>query len=408
MPLVAIDGIELLDELGHGGMGVVYRARQLRLDRFVAVKLVADEHATDPRFRARFVDEAKLLARLDHPGIVAVHDWGEIDECCYLVMELVDGKSLSDLMPLPALRAVEIACALCDALAHAHAHGIVHRDVKPSNVLVTDHGIKLVDFGIARAIRTRTATTTQWAGTPKYMAPEAFAGAPIDPRLDIYAVGVLLRDVIASDESMTMPAVLEPVLRRAMALDPEHRYGSVHALRADLERALTGVVAPRRRARLGLLTLCGAALVVALVLGAMPVRDVAAGAPRFEPPTVAPRVKPPAVAPRVAPPDRPQHPIATRHEPVRHKPIAARMPPKQKPARVVPGTLVVKARPWAHVTIDAQTVSRAEPPAGVYELAPGDHVVTLENSHTKRRELRRVRVAPGGTTTLAVDLRGSP
>src|SRR5262249_19710341 len=156
------------------------------------------ELAADPDFEARFAREARALATLAHPNIVAIHDFGTgPDGQNHLVMEFVGGGTLADRLPLPRDQALDVAVQLCEALAYAHANGIVHRDIKPENVLFDDRGrVKLADFGIARMIDAPAAgqaptRPTLVMGTPMYMAPEARAGAPPDPRMDIYAMGVL-------------------------------------------------------------------------------------------------------------------------------------------------------------------------------------------------------------------------
>ena len=246
-----IPGLELEAEIGRGGMGRVFRARHLGLGRTLAVKLLPSELAADPEFRARFEREARTLARLDHPGIVRVHDFGVSDDGqCYLVMEW-GGVSLRERMPVSLGRAVEIACLVCDALAHAHAQGIVHRDIKPENVLIDEQErVRLTDFGIARLIAAQgdggTLTSpSRVFGTPDYMAPEARAGLRPDARMDIYALGVLLQYMVTGrvddDLSGTMPTSLAVIVRRAKAWDPGSRPQTAEILRRELERALPTV-----------------------------------------------------------------------------------------------------------------------------------------------------------------------
>jgi serine/threonine-protein kinase len=241
------DSLELLEEIGRGGMGSVHRARHLRLGRDVAVKFISERWAADPAFERRFEREARALAQLNHPGIVAVHDFGRDGGRSYLVMEYVDGRPLAALLPLPAERAIEIAAQLCDALAYAHARGVVHRDVKPANVLVDAAGrAKLSDFGIARLLAGERADTTATAGvlgTPAYMAPEALAGAPPDPRMDVYALGVVLYEMITGRPPQGDLAGLSPpldrIVRRALATDLAERYPGAEAMGRDLASART-------------------------------------------------------------------------------------------------------------------------------------------------------------------------
>ena len=232
-------------ELGRGGMGRVFRARDERLGRAVAVKVLRPESAANPDFRARFAREARLLAQLEHPGIVAVHDFGTTPAGDgYLVMQLVSGGSIADRLPLPVADALAIAVELCGALAYAHGRGIIHRDIKPENVLIGDDGrARLSDFGIARLVDptpedgplTRPSLVL---GTPGYMAPEARAGARPDPRMDVYAVGALLAHMLTgrhpdvadggppiSGGAATphVPAAIAAVIARATAVDPARR-----------------------------------------------------------------------------------------------------------------------------------------------------------------------------------------
>ncbi len=150
--------LEILQCLGRGGMGVLYKARQPRLDRLVALKILAPEKEQDPQFAERFAREAKALARLSHPNIVTVHDFGETNGLYYLIMEFVDGMSLRQLLlagRMPPEQALGIVPKICDALQYAHEMGVVHRDIKPENVLLDKHGrVKIADFGIAKIVTT--------------------------------------------------------------------------------------------------------------------------------------------------------------------------------------------------------------------------------------------------------------
>ena len=191
--------------VAHGGMATVYRATDTRLERTVAVKVMARRYADDPQFVARFTREAKASARLSSPHVVAVHDYGTDASTgvAYLVMELVPGRNLRQLLqqegPLPPARAVELVDQVLQALAAAHAAGLVHRDVKPENVLVTDDGrTKVADFGLARAMESdsQSATTGPLLGTVAYLAPEQLENGDADARTDVYATGVLLWELL--------------------------------------------------------------------------------------------------------------------------------------------------------------------------------------------------------------------
>jgi tRNA A-37 threonylcarbamoyl transferase component Bud32 len=257
LPLLGADALVLEAELGHGGMGRVFRARDEKLGRAVAVKVLRPESVANPDFRARFAREARTLARLEHPGIVAVHDFGTTpDGDGYLVMQLVSGGSIADRLPLPVADALTIAIDVCGALAYAHGRGIVHRDIKPENVLIGDDGrARLSDFGIARLVDptpedgplTRQSLVL---GTPGYMAPEARAGARPDPRMDVYAVGALLQHMLTGrhpdggsrppmDGTTRMPAAIAAVIARAMAVDPAQRIADAKTLGDELTALAT-------------------------------------------------------------------------------------------------------------------------------------------------------------------------
>ena len=189
----------LLERLGAGGMSVVWRARDEVLDRDVAVKALSADPAADPELMRRIYAEARAAAGLRHPNVVAVYDYGEADDggraVPYVVMELVGGRSAADLLsggPLPWRSAVLIAAQVGAALAAAHAHGIVHRDVKPSNVMVTASGVKLVDFGISAAVGEADGSGAELLGTPAYLAPERLDRGQVRPATDVYALGLLL------------------------------------------------------------------------------------------------------------------------------------------------------------------------------------------------------------------------
>ena len=180
---------EILECLGRGGMGVVYKARQKSLNRLVAIKILAPDREHEPRFAERFAREAELLARLNHPHIVTIHDFGETGGLFYLVMEFVDGVNLRDLLrdgKLEPKQALAIVPPICEALQYAHDKGIVHRDIKPENLLLDREGrIKIADFGIAALM----GADGENSGTPPYMAPEQGGDRTgIDHRADLYAL----------------------------------------------------------------------------------------------------------------------------------------------------------------------------------------------------------------------------
>ena len=263
----------VLAELGRGAMGVVYKARDPQLDRLVAIKsvrrdlgLAAEE---DGLLRKRVYQEAMAAGRLTHPNIVAIHDVVELDEIPYIVMEYVEGRTLADLIaaqgPLPPPQAVRFVSEVCSGLDYAHARGVVHRDIKPGNILVTAGGMaKVSDFGIARIAGSRVTRTGAFLGTPAYMAPEQLRGRAPDARTDVFAAGVTLYEALAgappfdgddlaavlyqiihevpapvSERNPAVPRPLEPVIERAMAKDPEARYPTAREFGEALNQAMT-------------------------------------------------------------------------------------------------------------------------------------------------------------------------
>lgn len=269
MPGSRIGRFRLLDQLGQGGMGVVFRALEENLGREVALKVIAPLWAHDPEFRARFTREARAQASLESAHVVAVYAHGEEDGHLYLASQLVPGGDLRQLIRADGtpgdVRALEIIEQVAAGLADAHAAGLVHRDIKPANVLVRRPGptrAYLADFGIARRMDAAASRTTSTAGTPSYMAPELHAGALASPATDIYALGCVLwvaltgtqpyprpadHLVIAAHESEPVPQLpggsamvhaTNRILRTAMAKDPAERYRSAAEMRGDLQAAL--------------------------------------------------------------------------------------------------------------------------------------------------------------------------
>jgi Tol biopolymer transport system component/predicted Ser/Thr protein kinase len=216
--------------LGAGGMGEVYRAVDTRLDRKVAIKVCAEQ------FSGRFEREARAISALNHPHICTLYDVGPN----YLVMELVEGETLSARLrkgPLPIDQALRYGAEIADALAAAHAKGIIHRDLKPANVMVTKSGVKVLDFGLAKTQRDETLTGRAIMGTPAYMAPEQREGRECDARTDIYALGLVLREMATGSR---VPAHLEHVVERCIANDPDDRWQAASDVRKELEWTSAG------------------------------------------------------------------------------------------------------------------------------------------------------------------------
>ena len=293
-------GYRLEELIGQGGMGVVYRATDLRLRRQVALKVMAPELALDELFRKRFARESELAMSLEHPNVVPIYDAGEVDGCLYIAMRHVEGTDLRTLLRAEGALAPERAVVICrqvaDALDAAHASGLVHRDVKPSNVLLDARGhAYLADFGLTRQLAEQGADfgSGRSLGTPAYLAPEQIEGGPVDHRADIYSLGCFLFECLtgeapfardsrlavvwahleeeppsASERRPELPEAIDPVLRTAMAKDPEARYATCEALVAAAEDAL-GLAARATPPRRATLALAAAAVAALAVVGAV-------------------------------------------------------------------------------------------------------------------------------------------
>ncbi len=242
--------------LGHGGMGAVYKGRQPDLDRPVAIKLLPAEIAADEQFIARFRREARTLAKLQHSGIVSVYDFGQTSEGhLYFVMEFVEGTDLHKILQGPGLnpaQSLELISQVCDALHYAHSKGVIHRDIKPGNILVTSDGrVKLADFGLARPIKGESSVLTGrnvMMGTADYMAPEQRDGHA-DQRADIYALGVMLYEMLTGkrphgvfnppSHRVQLDIRLDQVVLKALQQAPERRYQQVSEMKTDVDRIRT-------------------------------------------------------------------------------------------------------------------------------------------------------------------------
>src|SRR5512141_3070325 len=264
---------EILAPLGAGGMGEVYRARDSRLRRDVAIKVLPPELATDPDRNQRFEQEARAASGLNHHNIVTIHDIGSSDSTVFIAMELVEGKTLREILlagALPTRRLLDIACQIADGLAKAHSAGIVHRDLKPENVMVSKDGVvKILDFGLAKLLKNQpeegtdvpTATRAGTVmGTVGYMSPEQASGEPVDFRSDQFSLGSILYEMASGKRAFeratgaeTLTAIIreeaEPLGRlaasvpgpfrwlveRCLQKDPEERYASTRDLARDLK-----------------------------------------------------------------------------------------------------------------------------------------------------------------------------
>jgi class 3 adenylate cyclase/DNA-binding beta-propeller fold protein YncE len=288
-------GYRIEEQIGHGGMGIVYRAYDLRLKRTVALKLVTPELALDERFRERFARETEIAMSLEHPNVVPIHDAGDVAGRLYLAMRLVAGTDLRKLLraegALEPSRALAICRQVANALDAAHAKGLVHRDVKPSNILLDEaEHVYLADFGLTRRLEEKGAQAGEGrsVGTPAYLAPEQIEGGPVDERADVYSLGCVLYECLtgeapfvdgsrlavawahlegeppsASERDSDLPEAIDPVLRGAMAKSPDERCRTCAALIEAADAAFGIRSRPRRRRRL-LAAALGAAAIAAV------------------------------------------------------------------------------------------------------------------------------------------------
>ncbi|MFN7140784.1 MAG: serine/threonine-protein kinase, partial [Limisphaerales bacterium] len=272
--------LEILELLGRGGMGAVYKARQKELDRIVALKILPPGVGDDPAFSERFTREAKALARLNHPNIVTLYEFGRADGLFFFLMEFVDGVNLRQLLNtgrVASREALAIVPQICDALQYAHDQGIVHRDIKPENILMDRRGrVKVADFGLAKLMATesfrvppsasggpgerlkpglQTSALTDAGkimGTPQYMAPEQKERPlEVDHRADIYALGVVFYQMLTGElpgQRIEPPSTkvqidvrLDEIVLRALEQDPERRYGQASVFKTQVESVASGV-----------------------------------------------------------------------------------------------------------------------------------------------------------------------
>ena len=435
---LAPERYELLETLGQGAMGVVYKARDRELDRVVAIKTIQRHAGADlDAIAGRLSQEARTAARLSHPGIVAVYDVGRHAGTPYVVMEYFTGRTLTELLeagPLAPDRAVHVALQVCRALAYAHAQGVVHRDVKSSNIMI-DAGwhAKLADFGVAHVVDKPANEAGMMIGTPAYMAPEHAAGGDADARSDLFSLGVVLyealtgvkpfagedvarvlHDVVHVDpvppreKNFAVPPALDVVVRRAMSKDPADRYPDAAAFAEAL--AQSGVLVEslaverwlshaRRRSTL---LVAGLLVVIGVAVGVYVRGRVA------EPP--APAISPePAAAAPAEPPDAPLRP---RERARAGAAAATSTPPADAPAPPAPaaepeapaptgkpGCLSVNAVPFATVYVDGRDMG--DTPQACLRVTPGRHRVHFQWSD-KRSPEHVVELGPQHTADNAL------
>ncbi len=242
--------------LGHGGMGIVYKARQVDLDRFVALKILRPNISLEQGFAERFLREARALAKLSHPNIISVFDFGRKDALYYFIMEYIDGTNLRQIErsgQLSPAAALEIVPQICSALQYAHDNGVVHRDIKPENILLTKSGeVRIADFGLAKIAgsdeQIQLTGTWQVMGTPHYMAPEQFEKpATVDHRADIYSLGVVIYELLTGElpigrfqlpsEKAKVDVRLDEVVMKSLDKEPNRRYQRVTDVASAVEAA---------------------------------------------------------------------------------------------------------------------------------------------------------------------------
>ena len=405
-PGVKLGPYEILGPLGAGGMGQVWKARDTRLDREVAIKIIAHDKSEDATLQSRFEREARALSALNHPNIVAVYDVGEHEGGRYIVSELVRGESLRQVLsrgPLPADRLIPLATQIANALAAAHSAGIVHRDLKPENIMITGEGnVKILDFGLARRTRLQSrpseSTVTQTTatqpgmvmGTAGYMSPEQICGEEIDGRSDIFSMGVVLYEMASgarafhgrsSIEMMSavlkddptklhtrVSGVLDRIIWRCLQKDPAKRFQNA----AELNSALEALGGRAQRSGVRLSWVAGAAAVIAIAAG---------GYLQFgRKPAVAPSpaakaaVVPQAAVPPPAPPAMTAAPEVTTPKPAPSKPHA------EKKAAVSPandasyeqayerGMVLLSQRRWQQAADELSEAIRLKPDSGMAYL----------------------------------------
>ncbi len=290
----------IIRKLGSGGMANVYLAEDQELGRRVAIKILNDRHANDDQFVERFRREAKNAAGLSHPNIVSIYDRGEAEGTYYIAMEFLDGRSLKELIvsrgPAPVHVAIDYARKILDALRFAHRNGIVHRDIKPHNVIVDAEGrVKVTDFGIARAGASQMTEVGSIIGTAQYLSPEQAKGAPVDQTSDLYSVGIVLYELLTGKVPFTgdspveiamkhisampeppsalrddVPADLDKIILRALAKTPEERYPSAEEMDRDLGRVAQGVSVSRETEEAATQILSRSAITPATMIAAPP------------------------------------------------------------------------------------------------------------------------------------------
>jgi serine/threonine protein kinase len=447
---VVAERYEIVRPLGKGGMGMVFEARDTVLDETVALKVLRTDVVSTPELARRFRQEIKLARKVRHKNVCGIHEYGEDGALHFIAMDLVDGTDLRQQVqrrgPLPPRQACEVALQIAQGLEAIHDEGIVHRDMKTANIMIDRSGsVRLMDFGIAKATQesgTGLTATGMIVGTPEYMSPEQARGAPSDPRSDIYALGIILFEILTGDvpfrgdtpistilkqlqeppllQVEPIPPVLRPILARALEKDPVARYSTARDVICALNEAMavlemdqdptldgmppvseaasparsplaapTPAPRPTRRSPALVWTIAVAAVLLLVTLVGIEVGS---------------RL---LLSPRVSPTLAPSKPTA---EPSRSGPSA---PPESLPAGATlsapdggsaveaGGSLRVVAVPWADVTVDGHAVEVG--PMRRIPLTAGPHVIRVLHPDYQPLQ-RKVTIKPGETFTLSIDL----
>jgi serine/threonine protein kinase len=411
---------QVLEEIGRGGMAVVYRARQESLDRIVAIKeLDLSRAGPDPKALERFTLEAKAAASLDHPSIITVHDFWQRSQKAYIAMEFVDGLELKEALAITGtvgpVTAARIGISLCKALSYAHERGIVHRDVKPGNVMLSAQGsVKLADFGIVLVSGTADLTTTgQVIGTPSFMSPEQIKGEEVGPTSDMFSLGVVLYEMVTGVKPFTGPsdvAVTHAIVRRRPLRIRKHNPKVPRRLVRVIMKALRKKTSKRFATMDEMAEALGRALPRRSPSTAQAVSTLVASVrlpPGGEDMTMPLVVDPPPV------------PIKSRAPlflvPVALIILALVLWPREPepapgsnvgvpPAPVQSVPLTVNAYPWAEVILDGKSQGFT-PRARPFEVPPGRHTLVLKNPHLGEKTVK-LELEEGREETVTVDLAG--
>jgi len=430
-----VGNCKIVEEIGAGGMAVVYKAVQEPLGRTVAIKALKTAMASDKQFSARFMREAHFMASMQHENILHVYDFMFYGGTCFIILEYVEGIDLYDLLEkcerLPVEVAAIIALQTARALDHAHFRGIIHRDIKPANIMIAKSGtVKLMDFGIARDDSLQDLTETgAGLGTPSYMSPEQIVGEKLDFRTDVFSLGIVFYQMLTGRKPFleddlrsvmhkirlerytsprklnpAVPRSLERILARCMEKLPHNRYPSMQALIHDLEDFLAGRVDGNYGARLVTFLAqeeliddeeaeeilapgggpaggapgqdrVGFRRILTVQAGLFVLLLIIGGVLRFSYP-----------APEASEMQDPRAANAVNLEEA--------------------GFLTVVARPWAHIYVDGQQVATT-PTARRFPLAPGRHYVRLENPYFQPHE-EEITITTGNTSALRVELSRAP